>query len=53
LIAVAQREGATHLIFRAERVIAMGDPRARGSTIDRFPGTVRSAAGQVVPLDVG
>ncbi len=52
LIAFAQREGITHVIFgqtaRSRIEILM-----KGSTLDRFLHEVRDAAVQVVPLDEG
>jgi len=51
LIAFAQREGITHVIF-GESGRSRWEILWRGSTIDLFLGTVRDAAVQVVPLDV-
>ncbi|HMF94719.1 MAG TPA: universal stress protein [Vicinamibacterales bacterium] len=51
LIAFAQREGITHVIF-GESARSRWEILWRGSTIDLFLGTVRDAAVQVVPLDV-
>jgi len=51
LIAFAQREGVTHVIF-GESARSRWETLWRGSTIDRFLGSVRDAAVQVVPLDV-
>jgi len=50
LIAFAQREGITHVIF-GQSARSRWEVLWRGSTIDRFLGTVRDAAVQVVPLD--
>src|SRR5262245_30528097 len=50
LIAFAQREGITHVIF-GQSARSRWELLWRGSTIDRFLGTVRDAAVQVVPLD--
>lgn len=50
LIAFAQREGITHVIF-GQSARTRWELLWRGSTIDRFLGTVRDAAIQVVPLD--
>jgi two-component system sensor histidine kinase KdpD len=52
LIAFAQREGITHVIF-GQSGRSRWEILWRGSTIDRFLGAVRDAAVQVVPLDVG
>jgi len=52
LIAFAQREGITHVIF-GQSARSRWEILWRGSTIDRFLTTVRDAAVQVVPLDVG
>jgi len=52
LIAFAQREGITHVIF-GQSARSRWEILWRGSTIDRFLATVRDAAVQVVPLDVG
>jgi two-component system, OmpR family, sensor histidine kinase KdpD len=52
LIAFAQREGITHVIF-GQSARSRWETLWRGSTIDRFLSTVRDAAVQVVPLDVG
>jgi two-component system, OmpR family, sensor histidine kinase KdpD len=51
LIAFAQREGITHVIF-GQSARSRWEILWRGSTIDRFLTTVRDAAVQVVPLDV-
>jgi two-component system, OmpR family, sensor histidine kinase KdpD len=51
LIAFAQREGITHVIF-GQSARSRWEILWRGSTIDRFLGAVRDAAVQVVPLDV-
>jgi two-component system sensor histidine kinase KdpD len=51
LIAFAQREGITHVIF-GQSARSRWEILWRGSTIERFLGTVRDAAVQVVPLDV-
>ena len=50
LVAFAQREGITHVIF-GHSARSPWELLWRGSTIDRFLGTVRDAAVQVVPLD--
>src|SRR5258706_3775027 len=50
LIAFAQREGITHVIF-GESARSRWEVLLKGSTIDRFLGTVRDAAVQVVPLE--
>ena len=50
LIAFAQREGITHVIF-GQSARSRWEVLWRGSTIDRFLSTVRDAAVQVVPLD--
>jgi len=52
LIAFAQREGVTHVIF-GESARSRWELLWRGSTIDRFLGSVRDAAVQVVPLTEG
>jgi two-component system sensor histidine kinase KdpD len=52
LIAFAQREGITHVIF-GQSARSRWEILWRGSTINRFLGTVRDAAVQVVPFDVG
>lgn len=49
LIAFAQREGITHVIF-GQSARSRWEILLRGSTIDRFLGTIRDAAVQVVPL---
>jgi two-component system sensor histidine kinase KdpD len=49
LIAFAQREGITHVIF-GQSARTRWELLWRGSTIDRFLSTVRDAAVQVVPL---
>ena len=51
LIAFAQREGITHVIF-GESARSRWEILWRGSTLDRFLTAVRDAAVQVVPLDV-
>lgn len=48
LIAFAQREGITHVIF-GQTARSRWDILWRGSTIDRFLSTIRDAAVQVVP----
>jgi two-component system, OmpR family, sensor histidine kinase KdpD len=48
LIAFAQREGITHVIF-GQSARSRWDILMRGSVIDRFLGEVRDAAVQVVP----
>ena len=50
LIAFAQREGITHVIF-GQSARSRWELLWRGSTIDRFLGAIRDAAVQVVPLD--
>jgi len=50
LVAFAQREGITHVIF-GQSARSRWEMLWRGSTIDRFLTTVRDAAVQVVPLD--
>jgi two-component system sensor histidine kinase KdpD len=50
LIAFAQREGITHVIF-GQSARTWWELLWRGSTLDRFLSTVRDAAVQVVPLD--
>jgi two-component system, OmpR family, sensor histidine kinase KdpD len=50
LIAFAQREGITHVIF-GQSARSRWEVLWRGSTIDRFLSTVRDAAVQVVPLE--
>jgi two-component system, OmpR family, sensor histidine kinase KdpD len=50
LIAFAQREGITHVIF-GQSARSRWEILLRGSTIDRFLGEVRDAAVQVVPPD--
>jgi len=50
LIAFAQREGITHVIF-GQSARSRWEVLWKGSTIDRFLGAVRDAAVQVVPLD--
>jgi len=50
LIAFAQREGITHVIF-GQSARSRWELLWRGSTIDRFLGAVRDAAVQVVPAD--
>ena len=49
LIAFAQREGITHVIF-GQSARSRWEILLRGSTIDRFLSTIRDAAVQVVPL---
>jgi two-component system sensor histidine kinase KdpD len=49
LIAFAQREGITHVIF-GQTARTRWELLTKGSTIDRFLTTVRDAAVQVVPL---
>ena len=49
LIAFAQREGITHVIF-GQSARSRWEILWRGSTIDRFLSTIRDAAVQVVPL---
>ena len=50
LIALAQREGITHVIF-GQSARSRWETLLRGSTIDRFAAEVPDAAVQVVPLD--
>ncbi len=50
LIAFAQREGITHVIF-GQSARSRWELLWRGSTIDRFLSAVRDAAVQIVPLD--
>jgi two-component system sensor histidine kinase KdpD len=50
LIAFAQREGVTHVIF-GQSARTRWDLLWRGSTLDRFLGAVPDAAVQVVPLN--
>jgi two-component system sensor histidine kinase KdpD len=50
LIAFAQREGITHVIF-GQSARSRWELLWRGSTIDKFLSAVRDAAVQVVPLD--
>ncbi len=50
LIAFAQREGVTHVIF-GQSARSRWELLWRGSTLDRFLGAVPDAAVQVVPLD--
>lgn len=50
LIALAQREGITHVIF-GQSARSRWDTFWHGSTIDRFLHEVRDAAVQVVPLE--
>jgi len=52
LVAFAQREGITHVIF-GQSARSRWELLWRGSTIDKFLSTVRDAAVQVVPLDEG
>src|SRR5437762_14318142 len=49
LVAFAQREGITHVIF-GQSARSRWEVLWRGSTIDRFLSTVRDAAVQVVPF---
>lgn len=50
LIAFAQREGITHVIF-GQSARSRWELLWKGSTIDKFLGSVRDAAVQVVPLE--
>ena len=50
LIAFAEREGITHVIF-GQSARSRWERLWRGSTIEKFLGTIRDAAVQVVPLD--
>jgi two-component system sensor histidine kinase KdpD len=50
LIAFAQREGVTHVIF-GQSARTRWELLLRGSTLDRFLGAIPDAAVQVVPLD--
>jgi two-component system sensor histidine kinase KdpD len=50
LIAFAQREGITHVIF-GQSARSRWEVLRHGPTIDRFLASVRDAAVQVVPLD--
>jgi two-component system sensor histidine kinase KdpD len=50
LIAFAQREGITHVIF-GQSARSRWELFRHGSTIDRFLSEIRDAAVQVVPLD--
>jgi two-component system sensor histidine kinase KdpD len=50
LIAFAQREGITHVIF-GQSARSRWELLWRGSTIDKFLSTIRDAAVQVVPPD--
>lgn len=52
LIAFAQREGVTHVIF-GQSARSRWEVLWRGSTLDRFLGAVPDAAVQVVPLTDG
>ena len=52
LIAFAQREGVTHVIF-GQSARSRWELLWRGSTLDRFLGAVPDAAVQVVPLSDG
>ena len=52
LIAFAQREGVTHVIF-GQSARTRWELLVRGSTLDRFLGAVPDAAVQVVPLTEG
>jgi two-component system sensor histidine kinase KdpD len=49
LIAFAQREGVTHVVF-GQTARGRMELLWRGSTLDRFLGAVPDAAIQVVPL---
>ena len=49
LIAFAQREGVTHVVF-GQTARTRWELLLRGSTLDRFLGAVPDAAVQVVPL---
>jgi two-component system sensor histidine kinase KdpD len=49
LIAFAQREGVTHVVF-GQSARSRGELLWRGSTLDRFLGVVPDATVQVVPL---
>jgi two-component system sensor histidine kinase KdpD len=49
LIAFAQREGITHVIF-GQTARSRWELLAKGSTLNRFLQEVRDAAVQVVPL---
>jgi two-component system sensor histidine kinase KdpD len=50
LIAFAQREGITHVIF-GQSARSRWEVLWRGSTIEKFLSTIRDAPVQVVPLD--
>ena len=50
LIAFAEREGITHVIF-GQSARSRWEVLWRGSTIEKFLATIRDAAVQVVPLD--
>ena len=52
LVAFAQREGVTHVIF-GQSARSRWEQIWRGSTLDRFLGAVPDAAVQVVPLNDG
>jgi two-component system sensor histidine kinase KdpD len=52
LVAFAQREGVTHVIF-GQSARSRWELLWRGSTLDRFLGAVPDAAVQVVPLNDG
>ena len=52
LVAFAQREGVTHVIF-GQSARSRWELLLRGSTLDRFLGAVPDAAVQVVPLSDG
>ncbi len=52
LVAFAQREGVTHVIF-GQSARSRWEQVWRGSTLDRFLGAVPDAAVQVVPLNEG
>ena len=49
VIAFAQREGVTHVIF-GQSARTRWELLLRGSTLDKFPGAVRDATVQVVPF---
>ena len=51
LVAFAQREGVTHVIF-GQTARSRWEILLRGSTLDRFLAAVPDAAVQVVPIDV-
>jgi two-component system sensor histidine kinase KdpD len=50
LVAFAQREGITHVIF-GQSARSRWEILMKGSTLNRFLEEVRDAAVQVVPLD--